>query len=322
MDKFHRYNDLLRILKSRRLPIKLADLAEKMECDKATVKRIVSEMRDFLDAPILSNRTGYQLDASRSDSFELPGVWFSSGELVALLTMQQVLSGVREGVLADEFNELRQRIDKLLANRKIGSAHLAKKVRALMHGIRGKNVRSFPIVADALAREQQLQFTYHRRDNNQSEQRHVSPQQLLYYRGNLYLQAWCHQRKELRSFALERMHDCALINEPIRAVDTAVIEKAIGAGYGIFSGPAENTAVLRFKVPAAHWIEDEIWHEQQQQHWLTDGRLELRVPYGNPTELLMDILRHGADVEVVSPASLRKAVTQKLQQALTQYQKN
>ncbi len=320
MDKFHRYNDLLRILKNRRLPVKLADLAEKMECDKATVKRIVSEMRDFLDAPILSNRNGYQLDTSRSDSFELPGVWFSSGELVALLTMQQVLSGVREGVLADEFNELRQRIDKLLANRKIGSAHLAKKVRALMHGIRGKNISSFPLVADALARERQLQFTYHRRDTNQTEQRHVSPQQLLYYRGNLYLQAWCHQRKELRSFALERMHDCVMLDATIQSVEATIIEKAIGAGYGIFSGPADHIAVLRFKVPTAHWIEDEIWHEQQQQQWLPDGRLELRVPFGNPTELLMDILRHGADVEVISPASLRRALVQKLQQSLTQYQ--
>jgi len=319
MDKFHRYNDLLRILKSRRLPIKLADLADKMECDKATVKRIVSEMRDFLDAPIVSNRNGYQLDTTQANSFELPGVWFSSGELVALLTMQQVLSGVREGVLADEFNELRQRIDKLLVNRKIGSAHLAKKVRALLHGVRGKNLSSFTLVADALARERQLRFDYHRRDNNQHEARHVSPQQLLYYRGNLYLQAWCHERKELRSFALERIHQPHTIDDAIHAVAAEQLEHAVGAGYGIFSGPAPHTAVLRFKSPAAHWIEDEIWHPEQQQQWLDDGRLELRVPFGNATELIMDILRHGADVEVMAPKSLRDAVRARLQASLLQY---
>ncbi len=319
MDKFHRYNDLLRLLKSHRLPVKLADLAEKMECDKATVKRIVSEMRDFLDAPIVSNRNGYQLDAQRSDSFELPGVWFSSGELVALLTMQQVLAGVREGILAEEFKELRHRIDKLLANRKIGSAHLAKKVRALMHGVRGKNVSAFTVVADALAREKQLTFDYHRRDNNQHENRHVSPQQLLYYRGNLYLQAWCHQRKALRRFALERITQPLVIDESIYSVDSEQLEQAIGAGYGIFSGPAPHTAVLRFKTPTAHWIEDELWHPEQQQKWLSDGRLELRLPFGNPIELTMDILRHGSDVEVMSPKSLRDAVKNKLRESLDQY---
>lgn len=323
MDKFHRYNDLLSRLKARRTPIKLADLAEQMECNPATVKRIVAEMRDYLDAPILSSHDGYHLDPVKAQSFELPGVWFSASELVALLTMQQVLSGLRQGVLSQEFDALRLRIDKLLRNRKLGSAGLINKVKALMHGIRGRDLSSFKAVAESLATEQQLQFSYGRRDQRSQdkalEKRQVSPQRLLYYRGNLYLQAWCHQRADLRSFALERMTELQIVNAAIVRIPETQLEQSVGVGYGIFSGPAPHVAILKFSADAASWVADEIWHPTQTQRWLEDGALELCVPYGNPTELLMDIARHGPDVEVLAPAELRLAIAQRLQAAAAQY---
>ena len=64
---------------------------------------------------------------------------------------------------------------------------------------------------------------------------------------------------------------------------------------------------------------DETWHPQQKHQWLPDGRYQLDIPYGNPTELIMDILKHGPDVEVVAPESLRAAVIERLEQALAGY---
>ena len=43
------------------------------------------------------------------------------------------------------------------------------------------------------------------------------------------------------------------------------------------------------------------------------------VHYRDPRELIMDILRHGADVEVIAPAVLRAAVAANLKSALEQY---
>ena len=53
---------------------------------------------------------------------------------------------------------------------------------------------------------------------------------------------------------------------------------------------------------------DEHWHSQQKGIWLPDGRYELQVPYSNSKELLMDVLKYGADVEVLAPASLQEQV--------------
>jgi predicted DNA-binding transcriptional regulator YafY len=48
----------------------------------------------------------------------------------------------------------------------------------------------------------------------------------------------------------------------------------------------------------------------------------LEVPYADSRELVMDILKHGPEVEVIAPASLRAEVVERLSKALVRYGKN
>jgi len=77
--------------------------------------------------------------------------------------------------------------------------------------------------------------------------------------------------------------------------------------------------VLRFNAERARWVAREQWHPQQQSRWLDDGSFELTLPYGNPTELIMDILRFGPDVEVIAPPALRQQVIKRLRDSLQKY---
>lgn len=52
----------------------------------------------------------------------------------------------------------------------------------------------------------------------------------------------------------------------------------------------------------------EEWHAEQKGRWLADGRYELQVPYPDPTELAMDILRHGDSVQVLGNKPWRLAL--------------
>ncbi|MEO5596782.1 MAG: WYL domain-containing protein, partial [Lysobacteraceae bacterium] len=61
------------------------------------------------------------------------------------------------------------------------------------------------------------------------------------------------------------------------------------------------------------------WHSKQQGRFLPDGRFELKLPYSQARELLMDVLRYGADAEVLEPASLRQQARTLLQLALSNY---
>jgi predicted DNA-binding transcriptional regulator YafY len=94
------------------------------------------------------------------------------------------------------------------------------------------------------------------------------------------------------------------------------LDAQLASGFGIFSGPPTATAVIRFSAIRARWVADETWHRHQAGAFLDDGRYELRIPYGDPTELIMEILKHVPEVEVVEPDELRQAVAERLRSAL------
>jgi proteasome accessory factor C len=108
---------------------------------------------------------------------------------------------------------------------------------------------------------------------------------------------------------------------PAQEVETASLDAHLGAGYGIFSGVADKSAVLRFEPTAARWVAAERWHAKQSHKLEPTGHLVLTVPYANEPELVMDILRYGADVEVLAPESLRATVFDRLRKTLTRYSK-
>ena len=91
------------------------------------------------------------------------------------------------------------------------------------------------------------------------------------------------------------------------------------SAYGIFGGKADKVAVLRFTPERARWVADEQWHPQQQGKWLPDGSYELTIPYRDSRELVMDIMRHGANVEVVTPKELRREIGEQLQRGCDRY---
>jgi predicted DNA-binding transcriptional regulator YafY len=120
---------------------------------------------------------------------------------------------------------------------------------------------------------------------------------LAHYRGNWYLDAWCHQRDALRSFAIDRIRNAQPLEDTARNIPEVDLDRHFADGYGIFAGVSQHVAVLRFSPERARWVAEECWHPEQKFQWLENGTYELRIPYADPRELVMDILRHVPDVE-------------------------
>lgn len=92
------------------------------------------------------------------------------------------------------------------------------------------------------------------------------------------------------------------------------------SAYGIFSGQKHQIAKLKFSPFRSKWISKEMWHPKQKGKILEDGSYLLEIPYSDATELTLDILRQGAEVEVVDPPALRTKVFDILEKAAAIYQ--
>jgi len=323
MDRLQRIYKLHRVISSRRNPVSRSTLEQELECSRATVKRIIQEMKLYFNAPLEYDRerNGYYYDTRGGQTFELPGVWFNESELHALLTTQQLLEQLQPGLLGSHLKPIKERVEKLLAAGQHDSSEIAKRVRILRMAGRNTSGEHFQTVAGALLQRRRLAIRYHGRSNDEETQREVSPQRLTHYRDNWYLDAWCHQRNGLRSFAVDRLREAQQLDQAAQDIAEGKLDAHFASSYGIFAGTPKHTAVLRFTAERARWVAEEQWHPQQQGHILEDGSYELRIPYSDPSELTMDILRHGAEVEVVAPVELRREVLEQLRKAITRYER-
>ena len=322
MSKVERLYHLHNILKQRRTPISRQDLMERLECSQATLYRLVGELRDFLGAPIEQDQDnrGFYYDRSYEQPFELPGIWISPGELQALLTARQVLGNVQPGLLEGELESLQGRITSLLQQKGVEPEGGDSRIHIQHVAGRAVPARMFQDVLGALFQRQRLKIRYHGRRRDEESERVVSPQRLTQYRNSWYLDAWCHQAEGLRSFALERVREQTLVDEPAREVKPGELAAHFDQSYGIFSGPAEFLAELRFTPEMARWIAEENWHPDQQGSFEADGSWLLKLPFSNSRELVMDVLRYGPDVEVIGPDFLREALAGAAQKTTDLYQ--
>ncbi len=321
MSKVERLYHLHNILSQRRTPISRQDLMERMECSQATFYRLVAELRDYLGAPLEqdADNRGFYYDRSYDQPFELPGIWISPAELQALLTARQVLGNVQPGLLEGELQSLQGRISSLLQQKGVDAEE--GQARIHIQSVAGRPVPEhlFQDVMGALIGRQRLHICYHGRHKDDVSEREISPQRLTQYRNSWYLDAWCHKADGLRSFALERISDQKLLEKGTRELSQNELAGHFDSAYGIFSGPAEHTAILKFTPEMSRWIAEEQWHPDQKGSFDTRGAWILEVPFSSHRELVMDIMRYGPEVEVQAPDFLRIAVADSQRQAAAQY---
>jgi predicted DNA-binding transcriptional regulator YafY len=312
-------------LLSERRSVSFDTLLEKLEVSRATLKRDLAFMRDRLHAPIVYDREqgGYRFDGDAphiGGQYELPGLWFSATEIHALLTMQHLLANLDPGgILAPHIRPLMARLNALLGTAEDAADEIRRRILIVGQGRRALRLDHFERVGSALLRRKRLLITYYARGKDETSEREVSPQRLVHYRENWYLDAWCHVRRELRNFAVDSIRRCEVLEKPAREVADRTMKAVLGPGYGIFGGRASNRARLRFSAERARWVATEAWHPKQMGEFEADGRYVLEIPYSDDRELLMDILRHGRHVEVLQPPALRERVREELARAATLY---
>jgi len=321
-ERFYKIDQLLQARRPGVVPV--ASFLEELGVSLATFKRDLEYMRERLFAPIVWDRDqgGYRFDAAAQDEghpYQLPGLWFNPTEAQALLTMEHLIEGLEPSLLGPHLEPLKVRLRALLSAGDHSAEQVRRRIRVIPFGARRHEPRHFSLIASAVLGRSRLRLAYYNRTRDEETTREVSPQRLVYYRANWYLDAWCHLRNDIRSFALDAMRSAEMVPGKVREVADDELDAVLASGYGIFSGRKVQWATLRFTAARARYVALEEWHPKQRARWEADGGYVLEVPFSSEGELVQDILKFGPDVEVVAPAGLREAVRTRLEESLARY---
>lgn len=326
MARYERIRKLERLLLNNRCLTRSRALQE-LEVSRSTLDRDIAQLRRESGMTIdwSHERQGWQLDRSAGRQYELPGLSFSADEVHALLTMQHLLSHLDAGgLLGPSIEPLRRRLHAMLGSGGAPAAEVRRRIHVRTVGARRIVLPHFQAVGTALLLRKRLLLHYRARsvvEDGQvpvppDEPREVSPQRLVHYRDNWYLDGWCHHRRGLRSFSVDAIEQVQLLDAIAADVPESDLDRELGSSYGIFAGPARHLAVLRFSAERARWVAAEAWHPLQRGGFDSKGRWILHLPYADPRELVMDILRHVPEVEVLGPPELEAELVRRLQLGL------
>jgi predicted DNA-binding transcriptional regulator YafY len=316
IDRLYSYRTLL----TGRRAVPRDEILSKLEISQATFKRDLAKLRDRLNIPVVFDRDlgGYRLDNTDTRQ-ELPGLWFSQDEILALLTIQNMLEQLEPGLLGPKLKPLQQRLDDMLTGQGLSAETLSQRVRLVHAGKRRLKLKCFELVAKATLERKQIKIQHFNRQTGKTVERVISPQQMVHYRDNWYVDAWCHLRKEVRSFAVDAIAECEQLDIDAKELDADQLRTSMQSGYGIFGGAVKGWAKLKFTPERARWVKHEEWHPNQRTALKNDGSLELEIPFSDERELLGDLLRFGPDVEIIEPHSLRKMASEAIQKMFCKY---
>ena len=324
MDRTERFHLIDQMLCNQRV-VTRAQFLEALEISPATFKRDLEYLRDRLAAPILwdPELRGYRYESGAAlEQFQLPGLWFNTSEIQALLSMDALLDNLQPGVLSKHIEPLRSRIRMLLDDGDHSADEISRRIRVVPFAAKAYRSEYFEDLCQALLSRHAVDMTYYSRPTDSRSERRVSPQRLIYYRDNWYLDAWCHMRKGLRSFSIDAIEQLQLTSEAAVEVDETELNRELESGYGIFSGTQTQTARLRFNPGIARWVSRETWHPEQQSEYDGEGYYTLSVPYSQDPELVMEILKYADEVEVLAPESLRARVRDRIAAMQSLYNEN
>lgn len=323
MDRTERFYRIDQLINNRKL-VTTREFLEELGVSLATFKRDLLYMQNHLHAPIVYDRSSgaYCFDQNNAigPKYELPGLWFNDTEIHALLVAKHLLEEIQPGILEPHIKPLISRLEGLLDS----TDHLREEIESRIviekPSHRPVSSKLFAICATGLLRRKKLDISYRsRRETEGFPNRRLSPQRLTYYKNTWYLDAWCHHRDALRRFSVDAIDHVELLDEAAIEVPAEELNAIFRAGYGIFSGSEVTWTKLRFTPYQAKWVATEKWHVEQRGHFEADGSYILEFPFASATELVMDILRYGPNVEVISPPELRNTVIERLRNTISQY---
>jgi len=159
--------------------------------------------------------------------------------------------------------------------------------------------------------QRQIKITYHSLEANKATERIIDP----YFiepaaPGHAsYVIGYCHQRKEIRIFKIERISSSELTDVSYSIPTDFDANEYFASSWGIVVEDEVKTLKLEIKdQEIVRILNETIWHPSQKFEKQKDGSTLMTLQITGTYEFLAWILGWGEKVEVLEPQELREAI--------------
>jgi predicted DNA-binding transcriptional regulator YafY len=320
-DQLGRQWKIIRSLIASKRGKSVQDLASELSCHSRTVYRDLEALQ-VAGFPVYTERKNqknyWSLMESAKHQIPIP---FNITELMALYFSSDMLKMLKNTLFYDSLESLFQKIKATLPPEYITYLrHVESSLKVDLKPT--KDYSQFREIIDqinkAILNRRHVRITYFVMSRKKTSQRVVAPYKLWFFDGTFYVLGFCHLRKDIRLFAVDRIRKMVLTDTTFEIPQDFDIKNLLRDSFGAFLGDPVQVAI-HFSPRVAGYIDEKIWHESQVVEKQKDGSLIFKAEIAGTEEIKFWILRWGKDAVVLKPDSLREEIRMEAEGILREY---
>ena len=309
-DQLGRQWKIIRSLIASKRGKSVQDLAVELSCHSRTVYRDLEALQ-VAGFPVYTERKNQKNYWALVDSakHQIP-IPFNITELMALYFSSDMLKMLKNTLFYDSLASLFQKIKATLPPEYMTYLrHVESSLKVDLKPT--KDYSRFGEIIDqineAILHRRQVRISYFVMSRRKTSQRVVDPYKLWFFDGTFYLLGFCHLRKDIRLFAVDRIQKMVLTDRTFESPPDFDLENLLRNSFGSFLGKTVSV-VVHFSPKVAGYVAEKIWHESQVVEEQKDGSLIFKVEVAGTEEIKFWILRWGKEARVLEPDSLREDI--------------
>ena len=300
----------------------LQELVDNVPDDYPKNARTVRRDLEALEAvgfPLVIERHNGQTHWRLMEGFrDIPALGFSATELMALLLSRNLLKPLEGTEIAESLNSALSKASAALppqGHEYVRSMEQMFTVGLGPHKSYRAHRQTIDLISQAIDKWRTAQMRYYSASRDGTGRREVDPYHLWFAGGGLYMIAYCHLRKEVLLFAVERIRSIALTDHPYQMLLGFNVQEYVQDALNVMRGRRIEVELL-FSKKAAVWVKDKSWHPSQETNLLKDGRLKMVLKVADNEELVGWVLSFGSQARVRRPESLKQRVKEEARKIL------
>ena len=306
-EKIIRLLDIYTLIARKEYP-SVKSLGERFHVSKRTLYRYL-ELINIVDAIEYDHeKEGYGF----THGDRIKKLILSQDELITLFSAGQAVS-VLGTSFRDNFQSLIDRMFLIPGKAPAQETRIIIKTPAPV--LTDKMDAMLKTISLSMNEKRSIEITYKSKQSRTIGERIVDPYGLVYYEGIWIMIGFCHKRREIRSFAVDRVLDIKerhLYFEQRKDFD---LNAYLSHTWGIIDGEEVNIKV-RFNANVADYIlRKDKWHSSEKRNILPNGDVELSFTVAGTNEIKRWIYSWLPNVEVIEPEWFRKQIQEELSES-------